>query len=142
MYQTEDRESGFSLTEIIVTIVIMGILTGIAVGATIHQRNKGRDLMVENDIRTMQAAIQQYWVGAQKTMPVSGPFDGNNLPVNSEGQPLMVPEAEQKIANYQYIPRNKSGKAGYCLHVMKRWSGEKILYNSVTDKFGDSCGAS
>lgn len=48
-----DREDGFSLVELLVVIVIIGILSAIAVGAFMNQRKKAEDAAIKSDLRTI-----------------------------------------------------------------------------------------
>lgn len=54
----EDREEGFSLVELLVVIVIIGILSAIAIGAFLNQRKKANDAAVESDLRTVVTTIE------------------------------------------------------------------------------------
>lgn len=49
----EDQEDGFSLVELLVVIVIIGILSAIAVGAFMNQRKKAEDAALKSDLRTI-----------------------------------------------------------------------------------------
>lgn len=52
-YLQEDREDGFSLVELLVVIVIIGILSAIAVGAFMNQRKKAEDAALKSDLSTI-----------------------------------------------------------------------------------------
>lgn len=47
----EEREDGFSLVELLVVIVIIGILSSIAIAAFLNQRQKANDAVVETEMR-------------------------------------------------------------------------------------------
>lgn len=93
MWNSEDRESGFGLAEMIGVVVIIGILTAIAVGATINQRQKANDLALTNDVKTLQTDVQQYWTGAAKQYPQSV----NKQPMTNAMQPVWMSESDAKV---------------------------------------------
>lgn len=51
------KEKGFSLIEILVVIIIIGILAGIATAAYMHQRAKARDASLKQDLRNAASVI-------------------------------------------------------------------------------------
>lgn len=56
----EKREDGFTLIEILVVILIIGILTAIAVPVFLNQRKKAQDSAMHSDIHQIKLVYQQY----------------------------------------------------------------------------------
>jgi len=54
------REDGFTLTELLVVIVIIGILTAIAIGFYSGAREKASDVTAKSNIRVAVPAIEAY----------------------------------------------------------------------------------
>lgn len=54
----DEMEAGFSLVELLVVIVIIGILSGIAIAAFMNQRKKANDVAVQHDIRNVVIKIE------------------------------------------------------------------------------------
>ena len=53
-------ESGFTLVELLVVMLILGLLAAIAIPAFFNQRDKARDAEAKSAVRTAQTAIETY----------------------------------------------------------------------------------
>lgn len=53
-------ESGFTLVELLVVMLILGLLAAIAIPAFFNQRDKARDSEAKSAVRTAQTSIETY----------------------------------------------------------------------------------
>lgn len=53
-------ESGFTLVELLVVMLILGILAAIAIPSFFNQRDKARDADAKADVRTAQTSMETY----------------------------------------------------------------------------------
>ncbi|MFY9469558.1 MAG: prepilin-type N-terminal cleavage/methylation domain-containing protein [Solirubrobacterales bacterium] len=57
-----ESDKGFTLIELLVVILIIGILAAIAIPSFLNQREKGQDACAKSMARTMQTAMETYFV--------------------------------------------------------------------------------
>lgn len=92
LYET-DKESGFTVVEIMVAIVIFGILAAIAVGGWFKVRDMGNEAELSKEMSLAQTKIETYWTGAQKMYPVAN----NGVPVANDGSAVYAPEGKVEV---------------------------------------------
>lgn len=63
---TQRREAGFTLLELIVVMLIIGVLAAMAVPAFTHHLRVAREAALKEDLSTMRQAIDSYTVDKQK----------------------------------------------------------------------------
>ncbi|MBI4897169.1 MAG: prepilin-type N-terminal cleavage/methylation domain-containing protein [Actinobacteria bacterium] len=60
-----ESDEGFTLIELLVVILIIGILAAIAIPSFLNQRVKGQDACAKSMARTMQTAMETYYLDTE-----------------------------------------------------------------------------
>lgn len=133
MFKDKQREEGFTLIEILIVILIMGILSAIAIPAFMNQRKSAFDASLRTDIKSMALSIETWQVKnrtAITDLPIPTDSSGWTIVAFSSPEDLFVgtknisgehiPEGLEKPelskGNALGVMANKiHAKGGYCI---------------------------
>lgn len=106
------RHSGFTLIEIMIVVVILGILASIVVPNIMESPNEARIVKAKQDIRTLEGALNLY------------KLDNFNYPTTEQGLESLVskPSGQPEAKNWK--------KKGYMKKLPKDPWGNEYLYLS------------
>jgi type IV pilus assembly protein PilA len=71
-----EGDSGFTLVELLVVVVIIGVLVAIAIPAYLNYRKGAENKSAESDVRGAAVAIEQFFTENSNTYPATGKVTG------------------------------------------------------------------
>ncbi len=104
------RQSGFTLIEIMVVVVIIGILASVVVPRIMDNPDKARTAKAKNDIRALESAMDLYRL------------DNYTYPSTDEGLEALVSEPSSSPANWK--------QGGYIKKLNNDPWGNDYLYDN------------
>ena len=140
-------ESGFTLVELLVVMLILGLLAAIAIPSFFNQRDKARDADAKEQVRTAQTAIETYATDhdGHYTGAISDPTgaDPDSLQaiesvLRDTGTRLDVVSATDDSYEVAVTSTNDSEGAGAMVFSIARNSDGTLEYTCVEDG-ADGC---
>lgn len=121
--KTKKKQNGFTMIELLVVIVILGILSVIGLGSFSSSQMKARDSRRKTDLRAISDALEVYY------------NDFGNYPLSEIGFMLGCGAGATDVCNQGTIWQNSDTGTTYMVQIPEDPSGGKYYYSSPTGTY-------
>lgn len=91
----DEKEQGFTLVELLVVVIIIGILAAIAIPVFLNQRQGAVDAGIKSDLRTIATSVETAFINTQE-YPASANGTGT---VTIDGEDIVLSN-DQTVVEY------------------------------------------
>ena len=128
-------ESGFTLVELLVVMLILGLLAAIAIPAFFNQRDKAKDASAKEAARTAETSMETFATDNGGSYANATPAALQNIESTLNGASLTVPT--HTATTYKVTVTSSTGNA---FSIQRNANGTTVL--SCTPANTDGCPAS
>lgn len=122
------RQRGFTIVELLIVIVVIGILAAITIVAYNGITNRAKVTTIQSDLSNATNSLESYKIGTSTT---------DQYPANSSIAYLKSSPG----TNFTYIVSNTLSPSGYCLIADNNGTRYYSTNTNTTPTLGSSCGS-
>lgn len=134
------KESGFTLMELLITVAIMAILSGIIMTSLTSAKAKSRDGKRIADMGNIQLALELFYDKCQGyptnsgTLAINETYTCNSVTILNYMSKVPTPPSSAPLNQTKYDYVQKSDGSDYYLHIKLEISGNEILKDAITSQ--------
>ncbi len=125
----KNKRKGFSLVELLVSVVIMGVLASVVVGVVPATTERARSASFATTLATLQSAVDQFYAGSNQ-FPVADGLIAVDTAAAIDYQRMDTPEGSMFVGGFlQFEPSNDPVTMGLVAE-----EGSIVYYVSYTGR--------
>ncbi|MDR2454566.1 MAG: type II secretion system GspH family protein, partial [Bifidobacteriaceae bacterium] len=132
----EEKEAGFSLVELLIVVIIMGILAAIAIPLFMSQRAKAEDKHAQADVRTLATEISTFYADSDTSTKIEVDLTNHQYTIKEVGGATVTTTPASKNVTMARIVLPTSGTSyhdRWCVAVANP-KGNVKAYSMSADK--------
>jgi prepilin-type N-terminal cleavage/methylation domain-containing protein len=111
----KEKDQGFTLVELLVVVIIIGILSAIAIPAFLNQRKKAVDASIKEDLHTIATSLETYYTDNLK-YPTGVSQTGTTLTTAPEATTIDIKVSPDNLFAVTFGVTGDTTADAYCIY--------------------------